>query len=55
MRCWDLPRGSDGKQSACSAEDPGLIPGSGLLKNVSDSGNDPLSVEFALGGEETTA
>ena len=29
MRCWDLPHGSDSKESACSAEDPGLIPGSG--------------------------
>ena len=25
----DFPRGSDGKESACSAGDPGLIPGSG--------------------------
>ena len=25
----DFPGGSDGKESACSAEDPGLIPGSG--------------------------
>lgn len=50
-----FPGGLDSKESAHNAEDPGLIPGSGLLKNVSDSGNDPLSVEFALGGEETTA
>ena len=26
---WDFPGGSDGKESACNAEDPGLIPGSG--------------------------
>ena len=26
---WGLPGVSDGKQSACSAEDPGSIPGSG--------------------------
>ena len=26
---WDFPGGSGGKESACSAEDPGLIPGSG--------------------------
>ena len=25
----DFPGGSDGKASACNAEDPGLIPGSG--------------------------
>ena len=25
----DFPGSSDGKESACSAEDPGLIPGSG--------------------------
>ena len=37
MRCWDLPRGSDGKQSACSAEDPGLIPGS---RRCPGEGND---------------
>ena len=24
-----FPRGSDGKESACNEEDPGLIPGSG--------------------------
>ena len=24
-----VPRGSDGRESACNAEDPGLIPGSG--------------------------
>ena len=26
---WDSPGGSDGKESACNAGDPGLIPGSG--------------------------
>ena len=26
---WGFPGGSDGKESACSAGDPGLIPGSG--------------------------
>ena len=26
---WGFPGCSDGKESACSAEDPGLIPGSG--------------------------
>ena len=25
---WDFPGGSDGKESACNVEDPGLIPGS---------------------------
>ena len=24
---WGFPGGSDGKESACNAEDPGLIPG----------------------------
>ena len=27
--CWSFPSGSDGEESACSAGDPGLIPGSG--------------------------
>ena len=26
---WGFPGGSDGKESACNAEDPGSIPGSG--------------------------
>ena len=26
---WDFPGGSDGKESACNVEDPGVIPGSG--------------------------
>ena len=26
---WGFPGGSDGKESACRVEDPGLIPGSG--------------------------
>ena len=26
---WFFPGGSDGKESACNAGDPGLIPGSG--------------------------
>ena len=25
---WDFPGGSDGKESACNVQDPGLIPGS---------------------------
>ena len=28
---WGFPCGSDGKESACSAGDPGLIPESGRL------------------------
>ena len=27
--CWSFPGGSDGRESACSAGDPGLIPGLG--------------------------
>ena len=26
---WNVPGGSDGKESACNAGDPGLIPGTG--------------------------
>ena len=29
QRTWDFPDGSDGKESACSAGDLGLIPGLG--------------------------
>ena len=29
MVIWSFPGGSDGKESACSAGDPGLIPGLG--------------------------
>ena len=29
MTNWGFPGGSDGKESACNAGDPGLIPGSG--------------------------
>ena len=28
---WFFPGGSDGKESACNAGDPGLIPGSGKI------------------------
>ena len=29
MHCWASPGGSDSKESACDAGDPGLIPGLG--------------------------
>ena len=29
MKLWSFPSGSDSKESACNAEDPGSIPGSG--------------------------
>ena len=29
MYTYDFPDGSDGKESACNEEDPGLIPGLG--------------------------
>ena len=35
----DFPGGSDGKESACNAGDPGLIPGSG---RTSGEGSDYL-------------
>ena len=28
MKLWSFPSGSDSKESACNAEDPGSIPGS---------------------------
>ena len=36
----DFPGGSDGKESACSAEDPGLIPGSG--RSPGEGNGNPL-------------
>ena len=35
-----LPGGSDSKESACSAEDPGLIPGSG--RSTGEENGNPL-------------
>ena len=35
-----FPGGSDGKESACNAEDPGLIPGSG--KYTGEENGNPL-------------
>ena len=35
-----FPNGSDGKESACSAGDPGLIPGSG--RSPGEGNGDPL-------------
>ena len=36
----DLPGGSDGKESACNTEDPGLIPGSG--RSPGEGNDNPL-------------
>ena len=36
----DFPGGSDGKESACNAEDPGLIPGSG--RSPGEGNGNPL-------------
>ena len=35
MLYMHFPSGSDGKESACNAGDPGLIPGSSLEKGMS--------------------
>ena len=35
---WGFPRGSDGKESACNAGDPGSIPGSGRSPGEGDGG-----------------
>ena len=39
-----LPGGSDGKESACSAGDLGLIPGSG--RSPGEGNGDPLQYSF---------
>ena len=38
---WGFPGGSDGKESTCNAENPGLIPGSGRSPGEGN-GNPPL-------------
>ena len=37
---WGFPGGSDGKESACNAGDPGLIPGSG--RSPGEGNDSPL-------------
>ena len=37
---WDFPGGSDGKESACNAGDPGLIPG--LSRSPGEGSGYPL-------------
>ena len=39
-----FPSGSDGKESACNVEDPGLIPGSG--RSSGEGNGYPLAGEF---------
>ena len=43
---WGFPGGSDGKESACKAGDPGLIPGSG--RSPGKGNGSPLQY-FCLG------
>ena len=43
---WDFPVGSDGKESACSAGDPGLIPG--LRRSLGEGNGNPFQY-FCLG------
>ena len=38
--CKGFPGGSDGEESACNAEDPSLIPGSG--RSLGDENGNPL-------------
>ena len=40
----DMQRGSDGKESACSAGDPGLIPGLGI--SPGEGNRNPLRYSF---------
>ena len=40
LTCEDFPGGSDGKESACKAEDPGSIPGSG--RSLGGGNGNPL-------------
>ena len=37
---WSVPAGSDGKESACNAGDPGLIPGTG--RSPGEGNGNPL-------------
>ena len=40
MIIWDFPGGSDGKESACNAGDPGSIPG--LRRSPGEENGNPL-------------
>ena len=40
MKLWSFPSGSDSKESACNAEDPGSIPGSG--RSPGEGNGNPL-------------
>ena len=42
--CWGFPDGSVGKESACNAEDPGLIPGSG--RSPGEGNGNPLQYSW---------
>ena len=44
----DFPGGSNGKESACNAEDPGLIPGSGrsLEKGMATHSSIPAWIQW---------
>ena len=41
---WGFPGGSDGKESTCSAGDPGLIPGSG--RSPGEGNGSPLQCSY---------
>ena len=65
---WAVPGGSDGKESACSAGDPGSIPASGrslgegygyslqysCLENPTDQGAWWATVQWGPKGSDTT-
>ena len=42
--CYGFPGGSDGKESACNAGDPGLIPGPG--RSPGEGHSNPLQYSF---------
>ena len=51
--CWGFPVGSDGKESACSVGDSGLIPGSGISPGEGTSYHSSILAWRVLRTEET--
>ena len=49
----DFPGGSDGKESACNAEDPGSIPGLG--RSLGEGNGNPLQYSYLENSTDTGA
>ena len=50
-----IPGGSDGKESACNAGDPGLIPGSGRIPAEGNGNPTPAFLPGEYHGQRSSA